>query len=162
MKTRHTITALAENETSVLHRITSIFTKRKINIESLTAGDTEHENISRFTVVFSSELGVVPQLLRAIQKQVEIIEAFASEDEGLLYREIALLCLGFRNIEEREQLVKIVETNGGQVLLFNRKSIVVEITGGEIEINRFRDLFLNYKLYTFIRSGRVAVKKYFD
>jgi acetolactate synthase-1/3 small subunit len=162
MKTRHTITAIAENETSVLHRITSIFTKRKINIESLTAGDTEHENVSRFTIVFTSELELVPQLLRAIQKQVEIIEAFASEDEGLLYREIALLRLGFRSIEERERLVRIVETNGGKVLLFNRKSIAVEVTGGEADINRFRDLFVDYKLYTFIRSGRVAIRKYFD
>ncbi|MCC6933897.1 MAG: acetolactate synthase small subunit [Deltaproteobacteria bacterium] len=159
MKKRHTITVLTENTPGVLHRITSVFTKRKVNIESLTVSETEHEEISRFTVVFYSEPEFVSQLVRPIQKIVEVVDAFASDDETLLYKEIAFLRVGFSSEWERADIEKMATKNNGKVILANGRTMVIEITGEEDEVDRFRDMLKAYPLKTFVRSGRIAIKR---
>ena len=159
MKTRHTITVLTENTPGVLHRITSVFTRRKVNIESLTVSETENDGVSRFTVVFYSEPDFVVQLVRPIQRIVEVVDAFASDDETLLYKEIALMRFGFNSEWEKADIEKIVKDNKGNIVLSNGRTLVVEKTGEEDEIDIFREKLKAYPLMTFVRSGRIAIKR---
>lgn len=159
MRSRHTITVLTENTPGVLHRITSVFTRRKVNIESLTVSETEIDDVSRFTVVFYSEPEFVTQLVRPIQKIVEVVDAFASDDGALLYKEIAFLRVGFSSEWERADIEQLVKKNDGKIILSNGRTLVVEITGEEDEIDRFKDILKVYPLKTFIRSGRIAIKR---
>ena len=159
MLKRHTITVLTENTPGVLHRLTAVFTRRKVNIESLTVSETETDGISRFTVVFYSEPEYVTQLVRPIQKIVEVVDAFASDDETLLYKEIAMMRYGFSTEEEKAKLERLASENKAEVVLSNGRSLVIEKTGEEDEIDVFKTLFKDFPLKTFIRSGRIAIKR---
>ena len=156
---RYTVTAMTENTPGVLHRITSVFTRRHINIESLTVSETEREGVSRFTVTFFCEPGEVDKLVKPMRRFVEVLDAFASPDQELLYKEIAFLRVGFGSAEERERIKKEAARFKAVVVMTNGKTLVMEKTGKEEEINVFKDSFRDFKIVTFIRSGRIAIKR---
>jgi acetolactate synthase-1/3 small subunit len=161
MKQRFTMTAVTENTPGVLHRLTAVFTRRKINIESLTVSETEREGVSRFTVVFLSEPQLVEKLVGAIRRIVETVDAFACEDKDLLFKEIAFLRVGFKSDTERQAIEEMARDEAAAVVMTNGKTLVLEKTGGEEDINdferKFRERFVFIR--TFIRSGRIAIRR---
>jgi acetolactate synthase I/III small subunit len=85
----YTISALTENSPGVLHRITAIFTRRKINIESLCVSETTKEGISRFTIGIKTTEEEVSKIVAQIAKIIEVVEVYANTDEELIYKEVA-------------------------------------------------------------------------
>jgi len=90
IKQEFTITVYTENQVGLINRIAIIFSRRKINIESLNTSPSEVEGIHRFTIVINETEEVVKKLVRQLDKQVEILRAFYNTDEELVWQEMAL------------------------------------------------------------------------
>ena len=82
---RYTISVFSENTPGVLNRITIIFTRRKVNIESLTVSETEKKGVSRFTIVVVCDEKMSQKLVRAINRTIEVVDVFASENRELFF-----------------------------------------------------------------------------
>lgn len=156
---RYTLTALTENTPGVLHRITAAFTRRSVNIESLTVSETERHGISRFTVVFLAEDDQVEKLVKPIRRIVEVISAVAHQDQELLFKEIAFLRVAIESQQERDEIEQAAFEQHAFVVMTDGKSLVLEKTGTEDEINLFRGALAGFKIMTFIRSGRIAINR---
>ena len=86
----YTITIFTENRTGITSRVVSIFTRRHINIESLTTSESSIPGIHCFTIVVNVSLDMVTKLVAQLEKQVDVIKAFHYEEDEIVYQEIAL------------------------------------------------------------------------
>jgi acetolactate synthase-1/3 small subunit len=90
MKQEYTITVYTENQIGLLNRIAIIFSRRKINIESLNVSPSEIEGIHRFTLVVNETEEVVNKVARQIEKQVEVLKVYFNTEDEIVYQELAL------------------------------------------------------------------------
>ena len=159
MKKQYTISAYTENSPGVLHRLTVTFTKRKVNIESLTVCETEREGISRFTIVVRVPEDLIGTIVKQIRRIVEVREAFASEDSELVYKEIALIRVFSENLEDREKVEELAHRYGGKVVYARKDYLTVQTTGSEDEVRSLYELLEPHGIAEFVRSGRIAMRK---
>lgn len=159
MDRKYTITVFSENKPGILQRITAMFTRRKINIESLTVSETEQEGISRFTIVLMINEDLVEKIVKQIRRIVEVRESYFSTDKDLLFREIAFIRVKADTPQKREQIEEVVRRYGASVDFANHDSLVVEKTGNEEEIDYLLALFKPFGVTEFIRSGRIAIRR---
>lgn len=159
MKEKHTILIFTENTPGVLQRITSVFTRRRINIESLTVSETERPEQSQFTVTFYLENENAVKVLKAIQRFVEIISAQLFLDDDLVYREIAFFRVSFLSEEEREKIWNLAKSKNAEILDVDTSSLIIEKSGTEVEINELKKLISKDSLLSFTRSGRIAMQR---
>ena len=85
------LTVFSDNNPGLLHRVTAVFTRRKINIESLTVSETEFPGVSRYTIVINAEKDIAGKLAEQIRKIIEVHEVIVGEDEAIVSREVALI-----------------------------------------------------------------------
>lgn len=158
--TTYTICIFTENTIGLLNRITIIFTRRRVNIESLTVSETERKGVSRFTIVIRHEFREeVEKLVRQIRKIVEVMAVFGYLNDEIVFNEIALYKiatpLGAKSLD--------VETINKQykawVVYWGLDYVVIEKTGNDGDIFAFFEYLKQYEILEFVRSGRVAVGK---
>src|SRR5277367_5325478 len=101
MKQEYTITVYTENQVGLLNRIAIIFTRRKINIDSLNTSPTEVESVHRFTIVINETEEVVRKLCRQIEKQVEVLKAYFNQNDEIVWQELALYKVSTDQIVEK-------------------------------------------------------------
>ena len=158
----HTISVFTENSPGVLHRITVIFTRRKVNIESLTVSETERKGVSRFTIVVRSEEEIINKILQQIARIVEVLDVSARPNQDLLFKEIAFYRVAANNLEKRGQIEDISRRYDSKVVHLSENSLVIEKTGNEDEVNSLYLLLEPYGIREFVRSGRIAITKDFN
>ncbi len=156
----YTICVFTENNIGLLNKITIIFTRRRINIESLTVSETERKGISRFTIVISHEKREeVEKLVRQIRKIVEVLAVFGYLNEDIVFDEIALFKistpLGARPLDV-ETINRVYKA---WVVYWGLDYVVIQKTGNETEIFDFFKYIKPHGIIEFVRSGRVAVAK---
>jgi len=155
----HTISIFTENSPGVLHRITVIFTRRKLNIESLTVSETERKGISRFTICVISDPESVEKVLKQIARIVEVRDVSALSNNDLVYKEIAFYRVHTSDAEQRTKVEELSKNNGAAILKSAEGSIVIEKTGTEEEVNSLYSLLESFGIREFVRSGRIAITK---
>ena len=158
-KRQFTITAFAENSPGVLHRLTSTLTRRKINIESLTVSETVETGISRFTIVVNTSPNLIKTVTKQIDRIIEITKAYYSEDQDLVFKEIALIRVASKDVKAREEIEQKASDYDSHITYVCDKYVIVEKTGTEDEINSLYRMFESYGVIGFVRSGRIALKK---
>jgi len=154
-----TITAITEDSPGVLHRITDLFTRRKLNIESLSVSGTEKEGVSRFTIVVNSEKDLVEKIIKQIRRVIEVLDAYVCRNSHLIFKEVALIKVEVTEPEERSKIEEVTARNDGIVISGTDDSIIIEKTGSDEEINALYLLLEPFGIIEFIRSGRVALLK---
>lgn len=154
-----TLSIFTENSPGVLHRVTTVFTRRKVNIESLTVSDTEQHGISRFTITVNVTEHLVERIVGQIRRIIEVREAFATEDSGLFYKEISFFKVKTKTAEERRDVEEISRNNGASVVAAQVETLVIEQTGTEEEIRSLYLLLEPFGISEFIHSGRIAIRK---
>ena len=157
MKT-YNISIFTENTVGILNRITIIFTRRHLNIESITASECEVENVYRYTIVVKTTGDQVQKVVGQIEKQVEVIKAFYHDDSEVVSMEMALYKLSSKNINY-ELLGQTIHTSGAKIISIAEQFVTIEKTGTPEEI---RTLFENLKPFgvlEYARSGKVAITK---
>lgn len=157
--TSHTITIFTENSPGVLHRLTVIFTRRKLNIESLTVSETERKGISRFTIVVKSDQETIHKVTNQISRVVEVLEVTAEQDSALIFKEIAFYRVKTTLPEQRAQIEEVTHRNGAHIVLIKNNAVVVEKTGSEEDIDSLYLLLEPFGINEFVRSGRIALAR---
>ncbi|MGH1435743.1 MAG: acetolactate synthase small subunit [Lewinella sp.] len=159
-KQDYTITVFSEHTTGMLSRVVSIFTRRHINVESLTTSQSSIEGIHRFTIVVEVEEDMVRKLVAQLDKQIDIIKAFYYEPDEIVYQEVALYKVPFSMFSEGTVVERLVRSHNARILVIEPEYVVIEKTGHQQETE---DLLNELKevgdIYGFVRSGRVAIVK---
>jgi acetolactate synthase I/III small subunit len=158
-KQEFTITVYTENQIGLLNRIAIIFSRRKINIESLNTSPSEVEAIHRFTIVINETEEVVRKLCRQIEKQVEVLKAYYNTGEEIVWQELALYKVSTDEIAEKVKVERLLRQFGARAVVIRKDYTVFETTGHREETDRLVEVLEPYGLIEFVRSGRVAIIK---
>lgn len=154
-----TISVLTENKSGILNAVTIIFTRRKMNIEALNVSETEVEGVSRLTIVIKTTFAKAEQVVKQINKLIEVLGAFLYREDEVYYQEIALFKMGTAAFLNNNTIERVVRNNGARILVIERDHIVIEKTGHRDEIRALREKLEPFGLLEFVRSGRVAISK---
>lgn len=159
MKKEFIITIYSENHIGLLTRITIVFTRRKINIDSLTVSESAIEGVFKFTVVIRETEAQTRKVVSQVEKQVDVLKAFYHTNEEMVYQEIALYKVPIQPIYEGDTIEKIVRKAGARILEITKDYVVVEKTGHKEETQALFEELNQFKVMQFIRSGRVAITR---
>lgn len=154
----YTITAFSENFTGLLNHITIIFTRRKINIESIIASETEIKGIFRHTIVVNANKDQVDKIVKQLEKIVEVIKAFAYREDKIVHREIALYKIVNRP-DIMIDLDPVMKGSDAKIIYIEKDYLVIEKTGHKIETQELFEKLKIFGVREFARSGRVAINK---
>jgi len=156
MKKHHILVALVENKSGVLNRIASLFRRRRFNIESLTVGACELPGLSRMTIVVDAELTNIEQVLKQMNKLINIIEVQDITNNCALIQELALIKIGI-TAKNKEEVLKIIKKLHGKAVSQTPKSITVELVGEPQKINFFLDTVGVFGVKELCRTGATAI-----
>jgi acetolactate synthase I/III small subunit len=159
MKQEFTITVYTENQVGLLNRIAIIFTRRKINIDSLNTSPTEVESVHRFTIVINETEDVVRKLCRQIEKQVEVLKAYYNTNDELIWQEMALYKVPTDVIAERVKVERLLREKGARAVVIRKDYTVFETSGHREEIETLTKTLEPLGLIEFVRTARIAIIK---
>ncbi|SDD22075.1 acetolactate synthase small subunit [Niabella drilacis] len=159
MKQQYTITVYAEDQIGLLARITIIFSRRKINIDSLNTSSSEIPGIHRFNIVIDETEEVVKKLCKQIEKQVEVLKAYYNLNSEIIWQELALYKVPTNQVTEKMIVERVLREYGARVVSINNDYTVFECTGHREETDKLVKLFEEYGLIEFVRGARVAIIK---
>ena len=158
-KQEYTITLYTENSIGMIGRISGIFSRRKINVESLNTSPSEVEGIHRFTILIHESEDVVRKLCRQIEKQVEVLKAYYNTDEELIWQEQALYKVPTEVIAEKVSVERLLREYGASAVVIRNDYTVFETAGHRAEIDRLTAALGEYGLIEFVRGARIAIIK---
>ncbi len=155
---KHTLAVLVENKPGVLARVAGLFSRRGFNIESLAVGVTEKPDISRMTIVVSGDDHVLEQVMKQLNKLIDVIRVSDIPPEESVYRELALIKVSV-NSSTRAEVMQIVDVFRAKIVDVGIKSVVVEVTGDESKINAMEKLLRQFGIKEMVRTGRIAINR---
>lgn len=153
----YTITVFTEDKTGLLARVVSVFTRRHINVESITASPSSKPEIFRFTIVVTVEERMVEILVAQLEKQVDVLKAFYYENEDLVHQEIALYKVPTKIFLKGNLVEKLVRKYNARILEIEENYTVIEKTGHPHETEALLKELSEIGILEFVRSGRVAI-----
>jgi acetolactate synthase-1/3 small subunit len=159
MKKEYTITVYTENQIGLLNRIAIIFSRRKINIESLNTSPSESEGIHRFTILINETEEVVRKLCRQIEKQVEVLKAYYNTEDEIVWQELAMYKVSTDAIAEKVKVERLLREYGARAVVIRKDYTVFETSGHREETDRLIKVLEPHGLIEFVRSARVAIIK---
>lgn len=159
MKQQFTISIYTENHIGMLSRVTLIFTRRHVNIESITASESEIPGVHRLTIVVHETREQVRKIVAQIARQVEVVQAFFHPTNEVVYQEIALYKLPTSAISAGLGLETLIRDNHARILSMEAEFIIIEKTGHKKETQKLFELLEPFGILEFVRSGRVAIMK---
>ena len=158
-KEEFTITAYTENHVGLLHSITIIFTKRKVNIESITASESEKEGIHRFTIAVTETEEAVEKIVKQIEKQIEVLKADYYKNKEVVQQEVALYKIPSKSLTNGIEVERIVRQHNARFLTIEKDFLVIEKAGFRRETKALFDDLIPFGINEFVRSGRIAVSR---
>lgn len=159
MKQEFTVTVYTENQVGLLNRIAIMFSRRKINIESLNTSPSEVEGIHRFTIVINETEDTVRKLARQIEKQVEVLKAYYNTGEEIVWQELALYKVSTEEVAEKVKVERLLRQYGARAVVIRKDYTVFETTGHREETDKLVEVLEPFGLIEFVRSARVAIIK---
>ena len=159
VKQEYNITVYTENQIGLLTRIAIIFSRRKINIESLNTSPSEIDSIHRFNIVITETEAVVRKVCRQIEKQVEVLKVYFNTNEDVIWQEMALYKVETEAIAEKAIVERLLRENGARVVVIRKDYTVFETTGHREETDALITKLQPYGLIEFVRSARIAIIK---
>ncbi|NOY95856.1 MAG: acetolactate synthase small subunit [Chlorobi bacterium] len=159
MKKEFIITVFSENHIGLLTRITIVFTRRKINIESLTVSESAIAGVYKFTIVVHCSEEQTIKIVGQIEKSVDVLKAFYHTNDQMIYQEIALYKVNTEALYESNKIENIIRNSGARILEITKEYTVIEKTGHKEETQALFNELNQFKVTQFIRSGRVALTR---
>jgi acetolactate synthase I/III small subunit len=153
------VSALVENKPGVLFRVTNLFRARSFNIESITVGSTEQQDLSRMTITTNSDEKTLDQLVKQLRKLIDIIEVKVLDTDKTVYRELALIKIKAIDSTTRSEIVNYSTIFRGNILDIAKETITVEITGTPDKIDAFKNLVEQYGIAQLSRTGVSALPR---
>lgn len=161
-KKEFNITVYTENHVGLLNRIAIIFSRRKLNIDSMNTSPSEVESIHRFNIVLTETEDVVRKVARQLEKQVEVIKVYFNTNEDVIWQELALYKVPTDIIAEKVSVERLLRQYGARAVVIRTDYTVFETTGHREETDALVEVLQQYGLIEFVRSARVAIIKASD
>lgn len=161
-KQEYNITVYTENQIGLLNRIAIIFSRRKLNIESLNTSPSEVESIHRFNIVITETEDVVRKVARQLEKQVEVLKVYFNTNADIIWQEMALYKVPTEVITEHVSVERLLREHGARAVVIRKDYTVFETTGHREETDNLVKVLQQYGLIEFVRSARIAIIKNSD
>jgi acetolactate synthase I/III small subunit len=159
MKEEHTLTVYTENQVGLLNKIAIIFSRRKINLESFNSSPSEIDKIFRFTIVIKESEEVVKNLVRQLEKIVDVFKVFNNTNDEIIWQQIALYKVPTAVIMKEVKVERLLREFGARAVVIRSDYTVFETTGQDEEVNKLLKELDKYSLIEFVRSSRIAIIK---
>jgi acetolactate synthase-1/3 small subunit len=154
----HILSVLVENRSGVLTRIAGLFARRGFNIHSLAVAPTEDERFSRISMVVDTQSAPVEQMIKQLDKLINVIEIEELAPQEAVSRELLLVTV-CATPEERGQVIELVQVFEGRILNVGHDSILVSLDGAPDKLDDFENLLRPYGIAAIQRTGRVALPR---
>jgi len=154
-----TVSIYTENNIGLLNRISAIFQRRHINIESLNTSMSEIEGVSRFTLVVNITEEQMKKIIGQLERQVEVIKAYYHTDEETIYQISAMFKIKSDLLFEERQIQNIIKESNARIVTVNKEFFVLEKSGRKQEIDLMYRELSPFGIMQFVRAGRIAVTK---
>jgi len=152
----HTLVVTVENKFGVLARVAGLFARRGFNIESLAVAPTDDEDLSRITVVVDVESAPLEQVVKQLDKLVNVVEIRELHPDHSVERELMIVTV-VAEPDRRDELVEHLDRAGGKVLSVGTDAMMLSLVGPPARIDDFESLLRGYGIIEFQRTGRVAL-----
>lgn len=160
MKHLYTVSVYSENHVGLLSQISNIFTRRNLNIETLTVSPSSIKGIHKFTISTYSDLFTMNQLVTQIEKKIDVVKAYFYENEEIIHQEVALFKVSTSGLFESKEIENIVNKFHAEILEVNPTYTVIKKSGTTDYIDElFNQLSSMDVILQFTRSGRVCITK---
>ncbi|MDE1207613.1 acetolactate synthase small subunit [Tenacibaculum larymnensis] len=158
-KNTYTVSIYTENNIGLLNRISAIFQRRHINIESINSSSSEIKSVSRITLLVKITEEQMKKIIGQIEKQVEVIKAFYHTDEETVYQESCLFKLSTDLLTDNDDIQTIINQSKSRVINVNKNFFVLEKSGSKEEVEELYHILDKHGIKQFVRSGRIAITK---
>lgn len=155
---KHVLSVLVRNSFGVLSRVSGLFSRRGFNIESLTVGKTQDENISRMTISILGNDDVLDQVIKQLNKLEDVKKIININNEDSIYRELVLIKVK-ANANERAAINEIVKIFRCKVVDIAKESLTIELTGDESKVGALIELVSEYGIKEIVRTGITALER---
>ncbi|WMW23257.1 acetolactate synthase small subunit [Methanolobus mangrovi] len=155
---RHTLAVLVENKYGVLSRVAGMFSRRGYNIDSLTVGVTDDPTISRMTIVVMGDDDVLEQVMKQLNKLIDVIRVSDLKSEESVDRELALIKVN-SEVANRSEIMQIADIFRARIIDVGSKSMIIEVTGDEGKITAIEQLLKPFGIKEMVRTGKVALRR---
>lgn len=152
----HTLSVLVENKPGVLARIAGLFSRRGFNIDSLAVGPTEHQEISRMTIVVNVEESPLEQVTKQLNKLVEVIKIVELDDHDSVEKELLLVKVR-ADAETRAQVLDVVQLFKAKVVDVGTETMTLQVTGNAAKLADLRKILEPFGIRELVQSGLVAI-----
>ena len=153
------ISILVENKPGVLHTIANLFRRRNFNIESITVGPTQQQDISRMTITINGDEKTIDQVVKQVAKQIDVLKVDELSQGNFVMRELALIKVNVPSSKERSDIINCVDVFRGRIIDVSTYSLTVEITGTPDKIDAFLNLMKSYGVIELARTGITALAR---
>lgn len=155
---RHIISVLVNNQPGVLSRVSGLFSGRGFNIESLNVAETLDPAISRMTIVSVGNDQIIEQIIKQLNKLVDVIKVSDLTGTEYVDREMVMMKVS-AEATARAEVLRIVDIFRGRVVDVSARYYTVEATGDEKKIQAFIDLLVPFGVVEIVRTGKVAIHR---
>jgi len=153
----HTLSVLVENKSGVLSRVTGLFSRRGFNIESLAVGPCEETGMSRITIVVIGDDEKVEQVMKQLNKLIDIIKVSDLTENERVERELALIKVTAEAGTSRAEIMQIASIFRAQIIDVGLKSVILQVTGDTDKIDALEKLLRQYGVKELVRTGRIGI-----
>jgi acetolactate synthase-1/3 small subunit len=155
---RHTISVVVQNRFGVLTRIAGLFSGRGFNIDTLNVGPTQNDKVSRMTLVVVGNDQVLEQVVKQLNKLVDVLEVHDFKDGDVIDRELILLRVKATS-STRPEVMQICDIFRAKIVDVQSSSLSIEVTGDESKIDKFLQLMKPFGILELSRTGRIALPR---
>lgn len=154
----HPLTALVKNESGVLSRLSGLFARRGFNIDSLAVGETTDPKYSRMSIVVKGDKGVLDQVVKQLNKQVDVISVKDLSETEHVERELSLIKV-HAGTDSRSEIIELADIFRAKVADVGKDYMIVEATGGAEKVEALEDLLKEFGIEEMARTGRVVLER---
>ena len=156
---KYTVSIYTENSVGLLNRISAIFQKRHINIESFNSSITEIEDVHRWTILVNTNETLIKKIVGQINKQIEVIKSYYHTDEETIYQESCLFKIKSSLLFDDRKIQNIIKESNAIIVTVNPEFFVIEKSGRTYELDELYEKLSKYGILQYVRSARIAVTK---
>jgi acetolactate synthase I/III small subunit len=156
---KYILSLIVENKHGVLAKVAQVITGRGYNISTLTVGPSEKTDTSRMIITFESEEKIIEQIIKQMNKLIDVVKVYLIDDNERVERELVLIRI-FRSKENEDSICRIVDIFKGRVVHVSPKNFVIELTGHSGKINAFIENIRPYGIQDLMRTGPLALPRY--
>ena len=146
------LSVFVDNTSGVLNRVAGLFSRRGYNIDSLTVGVTQDPRYSRMTIVVTGDDDIIEQIIKQIEKLVDVNKVEVLEDNNSVCRELILTKVK-TTPEQRQQVMAVADIFRAKIVDVGIDSLIIELTGNQNKLDAFLNLLADYEILELVRTG---------